>query len=115
MALLTRRGLRRSPATRWPLKNRRVQPMKSFYLFAAVIGAIVPGIFFFQFIQINGLDLPAFVSALFVNGAAGGFSSDLLISSFVFWGYMFQQTKTNSAPRPWLFVALNLARIIHEV
>jgi hypothetical protein len=82
--------------------------MKRFYLFAAVIGAIVPGVFFFQFIQVNGLDLPAFISALFVNGAAGGFSADLLISSFVFWGYMFQKTKDNSAPRPWLFVALNL-------
>ena len=82
--------------------------MEKFYLFAAVIGAIVPGIFFLQFIRLNGLDLPAFISALFVNGAAGGFSLDLLISSFVFWGYMFQQTKNNSAPRPWLFVALNL-------
>jgi len=82
--------------------------VKSFYLFAAVIGAIVPGIFFLQFIQFNGLDLPAYTSALFVNGAAGGFSSDLLISSLVFWGYLFQQAKNNSAPRPWLFVALNL-------
>lgn len=82
--------------------------MKSFYLLAAVTGTIIPGIFFFQFFQSSGLDLPAFASALFVNGAAGGFSSDLLISSLVFWGYMFQQTKKTSAPRPWLFVALNL-------
>lgn len=82
--------------------------MKSFYLFAAVIGAIVPGIFFAQFIQLNGLDLSAFVSALFVNGAAGGFSSDLLISSFVFWAYMFQQMKNNPTTKPWLFMALNL-------
>jgi hypothetical protein len=82
--------------------------MKNFYLFAAVVGAIVPGIFFAQFIQLNGLNLPAFISALFVNGAAGGFSSDLLISSFVFWVYMLQQTKNNSAPKPWLFIVLNL-------
>jgi len=82
--------------------------MKNFYLFAAVVGAIVPGIFFAQFIQLNGLNFRTFISALFVNGAAGGFSSDLLISSFVFWAYMFQQTKNNSAPKPWLFMVLNL-------
>jgi hypothetical protein len=82
--------------------------MKNLYLFAAIVGAIVPGIFFAQFIQLNGVNLPAFVSALFVNGAAGGFSSDLLISSFVFWAYMFHQTKKGQAPKPWLFMALNL-------
>jgi Terpene cyclase DEP1 len=82
--------------------------MKNFYLFTAVIGAIIPSVFFFQFIQLNGVDLPAFISALFVNGAAGGFSADLLISSFVFWAYMFQQAKSSSAPKPWLFIALNL-------
>ena len=63
--------------------------MKNVYLFSASIGAIVPGIFFARFIQLNGFNLPAFMSALFANGAAGGFSSDLLVSSFVFWAYMF--------------------------
>ena len=82
--------------------------MKNFYLIAAIVGAVVPGIFFAQFIQLNGVDLLAFISALFVNGAAGGFSADLLISSFVFWAFMFQRAKTNSGPQPWLFVALNL-------
>ena len=82
--------------------------MKNIYLVAAIIGAIIPGLFFFQFIQLNGVDLPAFVSALFVNGAAGGFSADLLISSFVFWAFMFQQGKINGGPKPWLFIALNL-------
>jgi len=82
--------------------------MKNFYLFAAVVGAIIPCIFFAQFIQLNGVNLPAFISALFVNGAAGGFSADLLISSFVFWAYMIQQTKSTSAPKPWLFMLLNL-------
>jgi hypothetical protein len=82
--------------------------MKHIYLAAAILGAIIPGIFFFQFIQLNGVDLPAFISALFVNGAAGGFSADLLISSFVFWAYMFQQVRVHAGPKPWLFMALNL-------
>lgn len=82
--------------------------MKKIYLFAAIIGAVIPCFFFLKFIQLNGVNLPDFISALFVNGAAGGFSADLLISSFVFWVFMFQQRKMNNAPKPWLFIALNL-------
>ena len=82
--------------------------MKKAYLVAAILGAIIPCLFFFQFIQLNGVNLPVFISSLFVNGAAGGFSADLLISSFVFWAFMFQQQKMSNAPKPWVFIALNL-------
>jgi len=82
--------------------------MKKLYLLLAIIGAIVPYIFFFQFIQTEGLNIPAFISALFVNGAAGGFSADLLLSSFIFWLFMFQQTKESDGPKPYLFIILNL-------
>lgn len=80
--------------------------MKTFYLIMAVIGAVVPYLFFIDFFLANGLNLPGFVGALFVNGAAGGFSADLLITSAVFWAYMFSRS---NGPSPWPFVALNLA------
>ena len=83
--------------------------MKKLYLTLAIIGAIVPYLFFFQFIQAEGINIPGFISSLFVNGAAGGFSADLLISSFVFWLFMFQQMKTPNEPKPYLFIALNLS------
>jgi hypothetical protein len=82
--------------------------MKKIYLIASIIGAVVPFAFFFGFIQENGLDFPAFISALFVNGAAGGFSADLLISSFVFWAFMLHQQGRTGGPKPTLFIALNL-------
>ena len=82
--------------------------MKRVYLIAAIIGAVVPYAFFFGFFRDNGVDLPAFISALFVNGAAGGFSADLLISSFVFWAFMFQQQRRANGPKPALFIVLNL-------
>ena len=82
--------------------------MKKAYLITAVIGAIVPVLFFMQFIRLNGLDISAFGLAVFVNGAAGGFSADLFISSFVFWAFMCQQERSNSGPNPWLFIILNL-------
>ncbi len=82
--------------------------MKKIYLLLSVVGAIVPYLFFFQFIKAEGLNISAFISALFVNGAAGGFSADLLLSSFIFWLFMFQQVKESNGPKPYLFIVLNL-------
>jgi len=79
--------------------------MKKFYLFLAIIGAIVPYFFFIQFFQADGFSLSTFVSALFVNGAAGGFSADLLLASFIFWIFMFREP---DGPKPYLFILLNL-------
>jgi hypothetical protein len=82
--------------------------MKRTYLLLAVVGAILPYIFFFQFVQIEGFSLLTFVEALFVNGAAGGFSADLLFTSFVFWLFMFVQQTRSKGPKPYLFIILNL-------
>jgi hypothetical protein len=64
--------------------------IKNTYLVVAIIGAIVPGFFFFCFIQKNAIDLPAFMLALFVNGEAGGFSVNRHILLSVFWAFIFQ-------------------------
>ena len=82
--------------------------MKNLYLVLAIVGAIVPYVFFMGFFQSEGMALGTFVEALFVNGAAGGFSADLLFTSFVFWLFMFMQAKSDSGPKPYLFIALNL-------
>lgn len=79
--------------------------MKNVYLLLAVIGAVVPYVFFMGFFAEHGINLADFVGALFVNGAAGGFSADLLITSAVFWLYMFTR---QAGPAPWLYIALNL-------
>lgn len=78
--------------------------MKTYYLVAAIAGGVVPYLFFIDFFVDNGIDLPVFIAALFANGAAGGFTADLLIASAVFWAWMFRQ----NGPSPWLFVVLNL-------
>ncbi len=79
--------------------------MQNFYLAAAVVGAIVPYVFFFDFFVTSGVDLGAFVSALFVNGAAGGFASDLLITSAMFWLFMLSRP---DGPRAWPLIVVNL-------
>ena len=53
--------------------------MKQFYLFGAVIGAVIPYVFFIEYLLDCGVNLPDFVMAFFANGAVGGFTADLLI------------------------------------
>ncbi len=59
--------------------------MKRVYLAFAVVGTVVPWLFFASFFARHGIDPPAFLGGLFVNGAAGGFTADVLISILVFW------------------------------
>ncbi len=80
--------------------------MKNVYLLLAIAGAVVPYLFFAGFFAESGLNPVGFVAAGFVNGAAGGFTADVLISSAVFWVYLFSR---RTGPSPWLFVVLNLA------
>lgn len=79
--------------------------MKTLYLMLAIAGAVVPCAFFLNFAAQEGLNLSTFIGALFANGASGGFAADVLISSAVFWLYMFSRS---DGPSPWLFVLLNL-------
>ena len=78
--------------------------MKNIYLFAAIMGALIPYLFFVDFFLSEGLALPNFLLGVFANGAAGGFAADVLISSAVFWLYLFNRRE----PRVWVYVLVNL-------
>ena len=78
--------------------------MKPFYLIATIIGAVVPYLFFIDFFASDGLAPVTFLAAVFANSAAGGFTADLLISSFVFWVWMISQ----QTPRIWLYIIVNM-------
>ncbi len=82
--------------------------MKTLYLVLAIVGAVLPYVFFVQHFSSEGVSLSRFVTALFANGAAGGFTADLLITSVVFWIFMFHQRSRDKGPRPILFIGLNL-------
>ena len=80
---------------------------RTILLWLAIVGAVAPWIFFAGFLAIEGS--AGFLPALFVNGAGGGFTTDLLISSLVFRIFAFAETKRGALSRPWLYVAINLA------
>ncbi len=82
--------------------------MKMLYLVLAIVGAVLPYAFFIQHFSSEGIGLPGFVAALFANPAAGGFTADLLVTSVVFWIFMFHQRSRDKGPQPIIFILLNL-------
>ena len=92
-----------------------MQATKNYYIAMAVLGILVPWYFFSQFIAEHGINFVDFLQALFVNGAAGGFSSDIFISATVFWVWSYQDAKTTGVRNWWpvipatIFVGLSLA------
>lgn len=81
--------------------------VKYVYLGLTILGTIVPYIFFAPFFAEHGLNLGHFIQSLFVNGPAAGFTSDILISSVVFWLMMFR-SKELPLPLKLICLALNL-------
>ncbi|WP_151717207.1 DUF2834 domain-containing protein [Gemmobacter serpentinus] len=76
--------------------------VKRFYLLMAVIGTLVPWLFFGRFFALNGLDIPLFITSLFANGAAGGFSADVLIAIPVFWFWSWRDAAERGLRHWWL-------------
>ena len=82
--------------------------MKRLYLVLAIIGAILPYIFFTQYFITDGSNLAGFISPLFASPPVAGFTVDLLFTSFVFWIMMFHHRKEGKGPNPAVFILLNL-------
>lgn len=82
--------------------------LRTLYLLLAIVGAIVPYVFFIQHFQQAGLNFQAFTAAVFANDASSGFAADLLIASLVFWVAMLQCQRRHGGPAPLLYILLNL-------
>jgi hypothetical protein len=81
---------------------------KRIYLVAAILGAIGPYIFFIRFLA-HDASVTGFLAALFVNGAAGGLTVDLLTSSAVLWIFMLAEGRRLAIRHLWIYIVLNLA------
>ncbi len=79
--------------------------MKNVYLLLAVLGAVVPYIFFLEHFAAAGPGIRDFLAAVFANPAASGFAADVLISSVVLWVFLYA---SGHGRRAWLIVPLNL-------
>jgi len=68
----------------------------------AIAGTVIPWLFFSSYFAANGFQPMGFLADLFVNGAAGGFSADVLISIAVFWVWSYSDAKENGVANWWL-------------
>jgi len=93
--------------TPWRATFASINPA-GLYLPAALLGALIQCGFFVPFIIQNGLALPEFIRQLFSSLPAGGFTADLLISSFVFWLWSRHESRRYGVRHWWFFVVLNL-------
>ncbi len=82
--------------------------LKTFYLLAAALGTAVPWLFFGGFFAANGIDIAAFAAGLFANGAAGGFTVDVLISMLVFWLWSYRDARQHGVAAWWLVLPAGL-------
>ncbi len=82
--------------------------MQSIYLALSLIGFILPYSKLIPFVAINGLDLSLFWSQLFANHISSGFAFDLLVSSVVFWIFVFREGNRLQIKFLWLYVVLSL-------
>ena len=83
--------------------------MRPVYLTLAVLGALLPYLFFVRFLGSDDTSLAAFVSQLFATPPAGGFTVDLLITSLAFWIWSWGEAKRLAMRRWWAYVLINLA------
>lgn len=71
--------------------------MQRIYLALAVLGAVVPWIFFAQHFGAEGPGLTAFLAGAFASPVASGVTADVVISSVVFWEYLFSRGEKRRA------------------
>lgn len=81
---------------------------KTIYLIGAIIGIVLPYFFLIQFLMEYGFDLPIFFQQMFANPIASMFAVALLITSFVFWLFLFAEGRRLDMGYLWLYVLLNL-------
>lgn len=82
--------------------------MRTLYLVLAVAGAVVPYLFFARFLGSPDATLGNFVAQLFATAPAGGFTSDLLITSGAFWVWSLGEARSLGMRRWWSYVVVNL-------
>ncbi len=82
---------------------------RNIYMVLMVLGLVVPYLFFFQFFTANGLNIGLLVQQALVNPVSIAFTVDLVISTVVFWIYVFSEANKLQMRNTWAYVLASLA------
>lgn len=81
---------------------------KNLYLVLCVVGAVLPYSLFVPFLLQNGLDFPLIFEQLFANRISGSFALDVIVSSIVFWVFVFVEGRRAGVRNLWAPIAANV-------
>ena len=80
--------------------------LRNFWLLLAIAGAVAPWYYLIGYFAENPISLTAFFAAAAVNDVGKALSADLLVSSLVFWIFIY--SRRPAGPAPWPFILINL-------
>ena len=81
---------------------------KEIYLVLAVLGFVVPYVFFIAFLLQSGLDLELFIRQMFENHIAAFFAVDVLISTIGLLAFVFNEGPKLGMKNLWVYLVCNL-------
>ena len=82
--------------------------MQIIYLILAILGFALPYSQLIPFFADNGFNLSLFWSQLLANRISTDFAFDLLVSSAVFWIFVYKEGTRLNLKNIWVYVVLNL-------
>lgn len=82
--------------------------MQIIYLVLAIFGLVLPYSQLIPFFTYHGFDLSLFLSQLFANRISTTFAFDVVVSSIVFWFFVFKEGTRLQMRFLWLYIAGNL-------
>ena len=83
--------------------------MQIIYLILAIVGFALPYSQLIPFFANHGLNLSLFWTQLFANRISTDFAFDLLVSSAVFWIFVYKEGMRLNLKNLWLYILLNLS------
>ena len=83
--------------------------MQIIYLILAIVGFALPYSQLIPFFANHGLNMSLFWTQLFANRISTDFAFDLLVSSAVFWIFVYKEGMRLNLKNLWLYILLNLS------
>ncbi|MBW4559085.1 MAG: DUF2834 domain-containing protein [Trichormus sp. ATA11-4-KO1] len=82
--------------------------LKVIYLLLCIFGTVLPYSQLWPFVLEYGLDIRLFFEQLFANRISGFFGMDVIVSSLVFWVFVYGEGTRLKIPNLWIYIAANL-------
>ena len=79
------------------------------YLILCVLGIVLPCSQLIPFLAEHGFNVPLIIDQLFANRISGFFGLDVIVSSVVFWIFVFSEGRRQQMKHLWVYIICNLA------